>query len=285
MNSKRLGIIYIIMAAFFFALMTFFIRKAGALPTMQKAFFRNVVALLVATIMLLKSEEGFKPQKGSLTGLFMRSVGGTIGLICNFYAVDHMNISDANMLNKLSPFFAIIMSTFILREMAGRFEWAMVVMAFVGALFVVKPSLHMDVVPALVGAVGGFCAGTAYTFVRKLGKQGERGPIIVMFFSAFSCLVTLPFFIAGYQPMTKGQFIYLMLTGLSAAMGQLSITAAYTKAPAKEISVYDYSQVLFAAALGFVFLNQVPDRYSVAGYVIIISAAVLKWRHAGNSRK
>lgn len=285
MNNKKLGIVYIIMAAFFFALMTFFIRKAGNLPTMQKAFFRNVVALAVAAVMLLKSDEGFKIKKGSIFGLTMRSIGGTIGLICNFYAVDHMNISDANMLNKLSPFFAIIMSTFILGEMAGGFEWAMVVLAFMGAMFVAKPSFNVEAFPALIGAFGGFCAGTAYTFVRKLGKQGERGAVIVMYFSTFSCLVTLPFFIVGYEPMTGRQFVFLLLTGLAAAMGQLCITAAYTKAPAKEISVYDYSQVIFAAILGFLFLDQMPDRYSIVGYVIIITAAVLKWRHANSKEE
>lgn len=209
----------------------------------------------------------------------MRSVCGTIGLICNFYAVDHLNISDANMLNKLSPFFAIIMSAFILKEMADRFDWAMVALAFIGALFVVKPSFNVETVPALLGAAGGLGAGTAYTFVRKLGKQGERSQVIVMYFSTFSSLVTLPFFIFGYHPMTINQVIFLLLAGCFAAGGQLSITKAYTKAPAKEISVFDYSQVIFAAILGYLFLQQKPDVYSMIGYVIIIGAAVIKWQH------
>lgn len=279
MKQKNVGILYIIMAAFFFALMTFFVRKAGELPTMQKAFFRNAVAMVISFFMLARSEEGFKIKKDSLFGLNMRSVCGTIGLICNFYAVDHLNISDANMLNKLSPFFAIIMSAFILKEMADRFDWAMVAIAFIGALFVVKPSFNVETVPALLGAAGGLGAGTAYTFVRKLGKQGERSQVIVMYFSTFSSLVTLPFFIFGYHPMTINQVIFLLLAGCFAAGGQLSITKAYTKAPAKEISVFDYSQVIFAAILGYLFLQQKPDVYSMIGYVIIIGAAVIKWQH------
>ncbi len=279
MKQKNVGIFYIIMAAFFFALMSFFVRKAGDLPTMQKAFFRNAVAMVISFVMLIRSDEGFKIKKGSIFGLNMRSVCGTIGLICNFYAVDHMNISDANMLNKLSPFFAIIMSAFILKEMATGFEWSMVVLAFIGALFVAKPSFNVEAIPALIGAVGGLGAGTAYTFVRKLGKQGERGPVIVMYFSTFSSLVTLPFFIFGYQTMSIKQTLFLLFAGCSAAGGQLSVTKAYTKAPAKEISVFDYSQVIFAAILGFLFLNQTPDIYSMIGYIIIIGAAVIKWRH------
>lgn len=279
MSQKNQGIMYIIMAAFFFACMSFFIRKAGDLPTMQKGFFRNVVAMFAAAVMLLRTEDKFKIKKGSIPSLLMRAICGTIGLICNYYAIDHMNISDANILNKLAPFFAIIMSALILNEYANRFEWSMVIVAFIGALFVVKPTLDMKCIPAVVAAIGGLGAGTAYTFVRKLGKQGERGPVIVMFFSTFSCIITLPFVIFDFHPMTLMQLIYLLIAGICAAAGQFTVTQAYAKAPAKDISVFDYSQVLFAAILGFLFLNQIPDIYSIIGYIIIIGAAIIKWIH------
>lgn len=279
MSQKNQGIMYIIMAAFFFACMSFFIRKAGDLPTMQKGFFRNVVAMFAAAVMLLRTEDKFKIKKGSIPSLLMRAICGTIGLVCNYYAIDHMNISDANILNKLAPFFAIIMSALILNEYANRFEWSMVIVAFIGALFVVKPTLDMKCIPAVVAAIGGLGAGTAYTFVRKLGKQGERGPVIVMFFSTFSCIITLPFVIFDYHPMTLMQLIYLLIAGSCAAAGQFTVTQAYAKAPAKDISIFDYSQVLFAAILGFLFLNQIPDIYSIIGYIIIIGAAIIKWIH------
>lgn len=267
------------MAGLFFALMTFFVRMAGNLPTMQKAFFRNAVAAVAALFLLARSEEGFKIKKSSWRDLFLRSFFGTMGLICNFYAVDKLAIADANILNKLSPFFAIIMSYFILKEKANKTEWLCVVVAFIGALFVVKPSMDMQFVNAMIGMLGGFGAGVAYTFVRKLGKAGERGPVIVMCFSVFSCIVTTPFLIIGAKPMSLYQIVMLLLAGAAATGGQLSITKAYTKAPAKEISVFDYSQVVFAAALGLVFLGQIPDLMSIIGYVIIIGSAVFKWNY------
>lgn len=279
MNDKKQGILYIIMAGLFFALMTFFVRMAGSLPTMQKAFFRNAVAAVAALLLLARSEEGFKIKKSSWRDLFLRSFFGTMGLICNFYAVDRLAIADANILNKLSPFFAIIMSYFILKEKANKTEWLCVVVAFIGALFVVKPSMDMQFVNAMIGMLGGFGAGVAYTFVRKLGKAGERGPVIVMCFSVFSCIVTAPFLIIGAKPMSLYQIVMLLLAGAAATGGQLSITKAYTKAPAKEISVFDYSQVVFAAALGLVFLGQIPDLMSIIGYVIIIGSAVFKWNY------
>ena len=123
------------MAGFFFALMTFFVRMSGDLPTMQKAFFRNAVAAVAAVILLAKSDEGFKIKKDSWKGLFLRSLFGTTGLICNFYAVDHLAIADANILNKLSPFFAIIMSYFVLKEKANRTEWCIDIAEFLQTMF------------------------------------------------------------------------------------------------------------------------------------------------------
>lgn len=279
MKEKQQGILFIILAGFFFASMSFFVRLSGDLPTMEKAFFRNAVAVLVAAFMLARTKEGFHVQKGSWPDLLMRSFCGTVGLICNFYAVDHMNIADANILNKLSPFFAILMSYFILKEKANKVEWACVVVAFIGAVFVVKPAFNMQFVNAMIGVIGGLGAGIAYTFVRKLGKKGERGPIIVMVFSTFSCLCTVPFLISEFQPMKVVQLLCLLMAGVSAAGGQIFITKAYTKAPAKEISVFDYIQVLFAALLGFVFFGQIPDWMSLVGYLIIIGSAIFKWNY------
>ena len=185
-QEKRQGILFIIGAGFFFALMTFFVRLSGDLPTMEKAFFRNAVAAVVAAFLLIRAKEPFYAPKKSWGGLFMRSFCGTVGLICNFYAIDRLNIADANMLNKLSPFFAIIMSTFILKEKANKVEWGAVVLAFTGALLVIKPSFDIQFVYGLIGALGGLGAGIAYTYVRKLGKMGVKGPVIVLCFSLFS---------------------------------------------------------------------------------------------------
>ena len=65
MNDKKQGIIYIIMAGFFFALMTFFVRMSGDLPTMQKAFFRNAVAAVVVVFFFVFCVVGFKIKKDS----------------------------------------------------------------------------------------------------------------------------------------------------------------------------------------------------------------------------
>ena len=277
-NDKIKGITFILLAALGFSLMTFFVRLSGDLPTMQKAFFRNFVALFVATGAIIKSKEKITIRKSNRLDMLFRCSFGTAGLIANFYAVDRLGIADANMLNKLSPFFAIILSIFILKEIPNRFDIFTTIIAFIGALFIIRPTgAFTSVFPALVGLFGGFCAGTAYVFVRKLGNNGERTPVIVFYFSAFSCIITLPFFVFDFHPMTALQWIYLILAGISASLGQFSITTAYKYAPAKEISVFDYTQVIFAAILGFLFLGQVPVILSFIGYGIIIGIAILRW--------
>jgi len=271
------GILCILAAALGFSFMTFFVRISGDLPTMQKAFFRNAVAAVVASVILFRSLEKFKIKKGSFGDIALRCIFGTSGLICNFYAIDRLGIADANMLNKLSPFFAILLSIPILKEVPKARDIVATVIAFTGALFIIRPGGDMSVVPALIGLYGGFGAGTAYVFVRRLGGKGERTPIIVFCFSAFSCLVTAPFLITGFVPMTGWQWFCLIMAGVSASLGQFAITTAYKFAPAKEISVFDYTQVIFAAILGMIFLNETPSIFSIIGYVIIIGTAVVRW--------
>lgn len=276
MSDKKKAIIFIICSAFFFALMNMFVRMSGDLPSVQKSFFRNFVAFFFALIILIRSKDGFSFQKKNLPVFIARAGFGTLGILCNFYAVDHLLLSDASILNKLSPFFAIVCSYFILKEKIKPVQAAAVAVAFCGALLVVKPgfSVASALIPSLIGVAGGFCAGIAYTYVRVLGQRGERGPFIVLFFSAFSCIVTLPFLIFDFHPMSAAQVITLLLAGLSAAGGQFTITAAYTHAPAREVSVFDYTQIVFAAGLGFFFFGQIPDLFSILGYIIISGVAV-----------
>lgn len=286
-NSKYIGIFYIVLSAFFFACMNLFVELAGEVPVLQKCFFRNIVACVFSFSLLMKNRSVIATGKGHVGDLFARAIAGTLGIFCNFYAISRLgSIADASILNKLSPFFVIILSGILLQEKPSKAEWAAVVVAFIGALFVIKPSFSAEAIPAVVGALGGLGAGIAYTFVRKMGKAGVDGNLIIFFFSAFSCLVTLPVLIFDYFPMTVAQFVFLMLAGAAATGGQVFITKAYAKAPAKEISVYDYSIVLFAALLGFFVQGEVPDAFSFVGYFIVISAAVGNWYfHQKSDRK
>lgn len=276
-NRKTKGIICIIAAAFGFSLMSVFVRLAGDLPSFQKAFFRNLIALIFMAGALIKKKSGFLPQKGNGLYLLGRSLFGTFGIICNFYAIDRLLLADANMLNKLSPFFAIIFSALLLKEKPNIIQLGGVITAFAGMLMIVKPGFTgMSFFPAAIGTLGGAGAGIAYTFVRKLGSRGEDSTKIIFWFSAFSTAVCLGFMLipGNFEIMSARQILFMCLAGLCACIGQFGITNAYIFAPAREISIYDYSQVVFAALLGFILFGQIPDIFSIFGYILICGAGI-----------
>ncbi len=280
LSQKQKGICCLVASAFCFAWMSAFVRLSGDLPSVQKSFFRNFVAMIFAALILLQEKPEIKLDKKSGTDLLIRSFAGTVGILCNFYAVDHLVLADASMLNKMSPFFTILFSALLLKEGITVFQFSAVCTAFAGALFILKPTgFSADLFPAVIGLLGGLGAGLAYTMVRALGKRGVKGPFIVFVFSAFSCIVTLPFLIFSYTPMSMQQILILLMAGLAAAGGQFSITAAYFYAPAAEISVYDYSQIIFSAGLGFFLFHQTPDLFSWLGYVIICGAGIAVFLH------
>lgn len=280
-GKKGLGILFILGAALCFALMNLFVNLAGDLPLFQKVFFRNGLTVIVVGVIMCFQKEKFRlKSRACIPWHFLRSALGLLGVILNFYAIDHIgSISDASILNKLSPFFAILFSVLLLREKPRIPELIFVLTAFAGAMCVVDPRFDMAALPALAGFLSGACAGFAYTCVRILGTKGERGIMTVFCFAAFSTVVTLPVMIATYEPMSALQLGYLLLAGAAATGGQFCITAAYRLAPAKEIAVFDYMQVFFAAILGYFFLDQLPKTLSFIGYAVIIGAAIGQWAY------
>ncbi len=279
-NNITKSIICILIAALGFSLMTFFVRLSGDVPTMEKAFFRNAFAAVVSFILLKREGEKFHVERRNIRDILCRCVFGTVSLIANFYAIDKIGIADANMLNKLSPFFAILLSIPILKERPRKVDVLTTTIAFLGALLIIRPGYGLtNSFPALIGLSGGFGAGLAYVYVRKLGKNGEKTPVIVLCFSLFSCAFCIPFMVPSFVMLSLKQLLFLILAGLSATVGQFGITTAYRYAPAKEISVFDYTQVVFATLLGILFLHEVPVLLSVAGYIVIIGTAVFRWRY------
>ena len=275
-NIKK-GIFYVIISALGFSLMNFFVVKAGDLPTFQKALFRNGGAMIVSLFLFIKSGDTPDTKPSDLGILLMRAVFGSIGLFCNFYALDHLVLSDASILNKLAPFFTLILSALFLKEKTNWKQFLFVSLAFVGMLFVVRPEMHFSesMVASVVGVIGGFGAGTAYACVRALGKRGMPSSEIVFGFSLVSTLVAIPFVIIDHAPMSSLQIFYLSMASVSATIGQFGITLAYKEAPSKEISIFEYFTVVFSALWGILFLGQIPYWTSIIGYAIIFVSAYL----------
>lgn len=272
LDNRVKGIIFIIISAFGFAMMSTFVKLSGDLPSFQKTFFRNIVSVIIALIIILKKKEKFFGQKENQGLLILRATFGTIGIVLNYYSIDRMVLSDANMLNKLSPFFVIIFSAIFLGENIKIKHIGAIILAFIGALFIIKPTFNLEVIPSIAGFFGAVSAAAAYTLVRALGSR-EKHYTIVFYFSLFSTIAVTPFVIINYKSMTLIQLTYLLLAGVFASVGQFGITLAYKYASAKEISIFDYTNILFSAIISIFVFNIFPDRYSVIGYLIIFIAA------------
>lgn len=271
-SDRVKGIIFITASALGFALMSAFVKLAGDLPNFQKVFFRNLVSATVALYLIMKHKGSMTGKKENRKILIYRSLFGTLGVIFSFYAIDNLVLSDANMINKLSPFLVIILSALFLKEKINAKQITSLIVAFIGSLFIIKPTFSIDLVPYIVAILGALFAGAAYTCLRVL-RDREEYYTIVFFFSVFSLVTTFPAFIFVYKSMTLLQLIYLLLAGVFASLGQFGITLAYKYAPAKEISIFDYTNIIFSAILSIVLFNQFPDILSITGYIIVFIAS------------
>jgi drug/metabolite transporter (DMT)-like permease len=273
MSSKNKGILLILISAFGFSLMAAFVKLSGDLPSVQKTLFRNAVSLVISFGFVVYYKERWFGKKEHQKLLLLRSLLGTLGIVFFFYAIDHLVLSDADMLNKLSPFILIIFSAIFLKEKPMRYQVISLIIAFLGTLFIIKPQISIEIVPYLIGVLSAVFAAGAYTVLRVLGNK-EKFYTVVFYFSFFSTVVLLPFVILFYEPMSTTQLTYLLLAGAFATLGQFGITLAYKFAPAKEISIFFYSTVVFAAIISIVFFKTAPDIWSILGYIIIFSSLV-----------
>lgn len=284
MNSTVKGIIAILISSIGFSLMAVFFRLSGDLPVFQKSLFRNLIAMIVPIYFVMKYRAPFFGKLENQPLLILRSTLGLIGVLLNIYAIDHMVLSDADMLMKLNPFWTILLCALFLNEKARKYQVIAMVVAILGALFIIKPTFDSDMMPAVIGLLSGIFAAGAYTALRPLG-QSEKSYTTVFYFSFFSTVALIPFVIFTYEPMTLSQVIILLLSGVFATVGQFGITIAYSFAAAKDISIFVYASVIFSAILGFILFKEVPDLLSYLGYIIIFLAGYYMFKKAQRNPK
>ncbi len=279
-SQKNRGIALLVASSFCFALMSAFVRLAGDLPFFQKVLFRNAVSVVVAGTVLLTRHIPVRVPKDCALPLLFRVVCGTIGVFCNYYAIDHLMLANSNSLSKLSPFFAILFAAMFLGERVSRIQLGCIALALAGSMFLIFPNLGTLGFSAGIGLLGGVMSGGAHVALRALRRNdGIDGSTIVFLFSAVSTLIVLVPCVLYWTPMTGRQTVYLLLAGCSCAAAQYALTNAYCYAPPKDISIYDSTQILFSGLLGYLLFRQIPALTSWAAYVLILTASVLLFLH------
>lgn len=273
MNNYTKAVIFMILSSLSFALMTATVKLAGDIPTFQKVLFRNIVSLFIAFYYVKVQKAKLFGSKDSFKYLLARSLIGLLGIALFFYAVDHLYLADSSLLNKLHPFFVTLFAWLFLKEKISKYQIPALILVFIAAMLIIKPKFDYTVIPALSGFLSAMCAGAAYTLVRHL-RNLEKPATIVFFFSFISVVVMIPITIPIYVEPTAIQWVYLILTGAFAAGGQFGLTYAYKLAEAGEISIYNYTNVVFAAIIGYFIWGEISDIWTIIGGMIIISIAI-----------
>lgn len=278
MSNKTKAVFSMLISALGFTLMSVTVKYLRDIPLFEKVFFRNLVSLVIAFYLIKKSAVPIFGQKKSQLALFARAGFGLAGVILNFYAITHLTLADSTMLGKLSPIFVTIMACLFLKEKIDKEQIIGIFITFGGALLVIKPEFSLSIIPSLAGLLSAASAGIAYTLLRYL-KDKESPDTIVFYFSVVSVVGTLPFVLNDYIMPDSTQLMLLLATGLFASIGQFGITYAYKYSKATEVSVYNYSAIVFGIILGFIFFHEIPDMLSLLGGAIIIGVAYYTFRH------
>ena len=262
------------LAALMFASMGVAVRYASAsLPSEILVFLRNGFGLLFLLPWLYHS--GFRGLKTNrLSGHITRSVTGLAAMYCFFYAIAHLPLAEAVLLNFSSPIFTAIIAMLWLGEQATRKLKLAIVIGFTGICLILKPGIGILSAAALVGLISAVFAAMAMVSIRDLSKT-EPTRRIVFYFSVTATLIsTIPMFWYWQAPDLK-PLLAMVFAGLAATLGQLLLTHGYSLAPAARVSPYSYNTIIFAAIYGWIFWSETLDILTLFGALLIICAGII----------
>lgn len=281
-KNLKLAITFMIISTLGFSLMQIFVKlTAKNFTLMQQVFFRNfVMAIICGSYIIIKKS---RKKQTSFIGdvknrklLFFRSFFGFLGVISNFYAINNMLIADAGILQRTSPIFVVLIAVFIFKEKFTKEKILTIIFAFIGAIFVVRPQLNSRLIPSLVAMFAALSASIAYICVSRIGKK-EKTETIIFVFSLFSCICSLPFMFFNFSIKSFELLIYLLLIGIFSAVGQFGLTVSYQYANASDVSIFNYTGIVFVVILGKLILDEVVSPYSLIGIIIIFFVSFISY--------
>lgn len=275
-KEKKYAIMMMIISALGFSFMAIFVKLAGDISSVQKSIFRSATIMIISGFIFYGRGLQLK-QVRHVKLIAIRVIAGTLGIVLNYYAIDNLILSDANVIFRISTVLVLILSWLFLGEQINGIQLGATVLAFIGVALVVRPEFTVDFVPYAIALFGAFCAAVAYTSLRAM--RGKVEPTAIVFiFSLFTTVVLAPYVLFNFQAMSALQWVYLIAAGICAAVGQYGITLAYKHAPASEVSIYNYYGVVFTTILGMLMLGQYPQWTSYLGYLVIFISSYILYR-------
>jgi drug/metabolite transporter (DMT)-like permease len=241
------------------------------LPVFVVAIMRTAFALvLLLPWMIRVGPQGLKTNR--LWAHAFRAFLGISAFVCVVYALSKLLMADAIVLAFTSPLWSIIVSTVILGEIAGPRRIAATLVGFIGVLLIVRPQGGIE--PATLVALGSALLTSLAMITMKRLSATEPPTRIVFYFFVFATLILLIPAILTWQTPTPVQWAWLFGAGLLGALGQDWLARAYDAAEVTIIAPLDFLRLPISAVLGFALFDEIPDRLTILGMLIIIAASL-----------
>lgn len=279
-TTKQKGILLMLLSALLFSSMQIIIHLTGErIPLMEQVFFRNIVSLILCFVIIRRNGLSMFGERKYQPLLFMRSSFGLLGLVSLFYAASRASQADVTILSKLSPFLITLFAFLFLKEKIARIQVPALIIAFGGAVLVANPTFHSKMLPLFLAFLCAIFSSVSYTLLAYF-KNKVDAVTVIMHFSTFCTLAALPFFMIDPILPSLRDFLLLLLMGTFGGFGQIALTYAYRMAPASEVSIYNYSGILFSMILGYAILGQTVQPNSLLGGALVILASLLTYRYS-----
>lgn len=267
------GSLWMLVAAFFFAVMGVFVKiGSAAFSSPELVFYRSLFGLLY--ILALAQWRGL-PLRTPLFGKQLtRALLGFIALLMFFYALGTLPLATAMTLNYTSPLFMALFATLLLHHARPRKLLILAMtLGFTGVALLLQPSLRSD--DLLAGAIGlgsGMIAGLVYVQVIQLGQSGEPDWRTVFYFTLVCTAGAGGWaLLHRFNPVGWADLPVLLGLGASATIAQLAMTRAYRTGNHLVVGSLSYATVLLASFFGALFWNETlsPARWGAIALIVL----------------
>ncbi|ADZ92479.1 DMT family transporter [Marinomonas mediterranea] len=233
---------------------------------------------LFCVVVLLPQMRG-KWEKRSFDTIkihILRSVGGFVGFLCYYLALNKIPLVEASLLRSSAPLCVPLVVLLVYKILIPKARWIPLLLGFVGVALVIHPTpenLNPWHVVGFLSAVG-----LAFSMVttRMLSTKVSSHETMIVYFG-FSALCSFILAISqGHSiALPVNTWGWVLVVSATLYVGMYLYTLAYTYAPASLVSPVSYVGIAFAGFWGWVIWGHVPDIYAVAGTVLIFTSVVL----------
>ena len=268
------GVMWALLATAFFAVVAAMGKVAVKdYHVLQILFFRQIVVLLSALPAVVKSFPGSLKTDQPMLHIF-RLAGAFIALSCGIWALAVLPLTTAITVGFVQVFFVALLAQYFLSEPVGLHRIGAVLAGFVGVVVIMRPGAdtitNIQVFIPLAAALG---AAVAVISVRKLTRTESTATLLVYQAVFVGALAGLPLFWLWTTPDLSG-LLFLLSMGVLASAGQWTGVNALRLGEASVVGNVQYVQLIYAAILGLVFFDEIPDRYTIAGAAIIVVSSI-----------